>query len=73
MMYFVFYKTKLVPRWISIWGLGASVIYMAAAYMVLFGFEPLSPLYISMNIPLALNEAVMGVFLIVKGFNKNVI
>lgn len=69
-MYYVFYIYKLVPRWLSIWGIIASVIYMGAAYMVLFGFEPLSPLYIAMNIPLALNEAVMGVILIVKGFNK---
>jgi hypothetical protein len=69
-MYFVFYVYKLVPGWLSIWGIIASIIYMAAAYMVLFGFEPLSPLYIAMNIPLALNEAVMGVILIVKGFNK---
>ena len=70
-MYYVFYISKLVPRWLSIWGIVASVIYMAAAYMVLFGCVPLSPLYIAMNIPLALNEAVMGVILIVKGFNKN--
>ena len=71
MMYYLFYTSKLVPRWLSIWGIGASVIYMSAAYMVLFGFEPLSPVYIAMNIPLALNEAVMGILLIVKGFNKN--
>lgn len=70
-MYYVFYTTKLVPRWLSIWGLVASVIYMAAAYMVLFGFEPLSPMYIAMNIPLALNELVLGILLIAKGFNKN--
>ena len=70
-MYFVFYISKLIPRWLSIWGIIASIIYMAAAYMVLFGFEPLSPLYIVMNIPLALNEAVLGVILIVKGLNKN--
>lgn len=71
MMYYLFYTSKLVPRWLSIWGIVASVIYMSAAYMVLFGFEPLSPVYIAMNIPLALNEAVMGILLIVKGFNKN--
>lgn len=69
-LYYVFYVSKLVPRWLSIWGLAASVIYMAAAYMVLFGFEPLSPLYIAMNVPLALNELVMGILLIAKGFNK---
>ncbi len=68
-LYYVLYKTKLVPTWLSIWGLIASIIYMIAAYMVLFGFEPLSPAYIAMNIPLALNEAVLGVFLIIKGFN----
>ncbi len=71
MMYYLFYTSKLVPRWLSIWGIIASVIYMSAAYMVLFGFEPLSPVYIAMNIPLALNEVVMGILLIVKGFNKN--
>ena len=70
-MYYVFYISKLVPRWLSIWGLVASIIYMSAAYMVLFGFEPLSPMYIAMNIPLALNELVLGILLIVKGFNKD--
>lgn len=69
-MYIVFYDSKLVPRWLSIWGIIASVIYMAAAYMVLFGLEPLSPLYLAMNIPLALNEVVLGILLITKGFNK---
>lgn len=68
-LYYMLYKSKIVPTWLSIWGLLASVIYMGAAYMVLFGFEPLSPLYIAMNIPLALNEVVLGVLLIVKGFN----
>jgi len=70
-MYFIFYVSNLVPRWLSVWGIAASIIYMAAAYMVLFGFEPLSPLYIIMNIPLALNEVVLGVLLIVRGFHKN--
>ena len=70
-MYFIFYITKVVPKWISLWGIAACVIYMLAAYMVLFGFEPLSPMYIAMNIPLALNEVVLGLFLILKGFNKS--
>jgi len=72
-LYYLLFKSKLVPKWLSIWGLIASAIYMLASYMVLFGFEPLSPVYIAMNIPLALNEAVLGVFLIVKGFNKDAI
>ncbi len=69
-MYSIFYYSKLVPRWLSIWGIAASIIYMSAAYMVLFGFEPLSPIYMIMNIPLALNEVVLGMFLILKGFNN---
>ena len=69
-MYFIFYYSNLVPKWLSAWGIAACIIYMAAAYMVLFGFEPLSPIYIIMNIPLALNEIVLGVLLIVKGFNN---
>jgi len=69
-LYYILYKTRLVPRWLSIWGLAASIIYMAASYMVLFGFEPLSPAYIAMNVPLALNELVLGIILITKGFNR---
>ena len=69
-LYYILYKTRLVPRWLSIWGLVASIIYMAASYMVLFGFEPLSPAYIAMNVPLALNELVLGIILITKGFNR---
>jgi hypothetical protein len=69
-MYSIFYYSKLVPRWLSIWGIAASIIYMSAAYMVLFGLEPLSPIYMIMNIPLALNEVVLGMFLILKGFNN---
>ncbi|MCK4551586.1 MAG: DUF4386 domain-containing protein [Tenericutes bacterium] len=69
-LYYILYKTRLVPRWLSIWGLAASIIYMSASYMVLFGFEPLSPIYIAMNIPLALNEIVLGIILIAKGFNR---
>jgi hypothetical protein len=69
-MYSIFFYSKLVPRWLSIWGIAASIIYMSAAYMVLFGFEPLSPIYMIMNIPLALNEVVLGMFLILKGFNN---
>jgi hypothetical protein len=70
-MYFIFFFTSLVPKWLSVWGIAASIIYMAAAYMVLFGFEPLSLIYIILNIPLALNEVVLGLLLIIKGFNTS--
>lgn len=69
-LYLVLFKSKLLPRWLSVWGIVSILMYMLAAYLVLFGVKPLSQILIILSIPLALNEMVMAVWLIVKGFNK---
>ena len=68
--YYVLYQTNLIPRWLSGWGLIAIIPYLAAGLLVLFGFfGPLSTSEIVQDFPLALQEMVMAVWLIVKGFN----
>ncbi len=37
MLYFVFYQSKLIPRWISVWGLVGAIIYLASGMLVMFG------------------------------------
>jgi len=68
MLYYIFYKSKLVPRWISVWGLVGIALVLAVGLLGMFG--------ISLQIlwgPLALQEMVMAVWLIVKGFNQSAI
>ena len=70
--YYLLYQTKLVPRWLSGWGLIAIVPYLAAGLLAMFGIiEALSPIYAILNFPLALQEMVLAVWLIVKGFNPS--
>ena len=72
--YYLLYQTNLIPRWLSGWGLIAIIPYLAAGLLVLFGFfGPLSTSGIVLDFPLALQEMVMAVWLIVKGFNQSAI
>lgn len=72
--YYLLYQTKLIPRWLSGWGLIAIIPYLAAGLLVLFGFlGPLSTSEIVLEFPLALQEMVMAVWLLVKGFDPSAI
>lgn len=64
-IYYVFYKTKLIPTWLSSFGLIGAVLYIANPILIMFGFE-----FGFLVIPLAVQEMVMAVWLIVKGFNS---
>jgi Domain of unknown function (DUF4386) len=69
---YLLYQTKLVPRWLSGWGLVAIVPYLTAGLVAMFGIiDALSPIYAILNAPLALQEMVLAVWLIVKGFNSS--
>lgn len=69
---YLLYQTKLVPRWLSGWGLIAIVPYLAAGLLAMFGtITALSPIYTIPQLPLALQEMVLTVWLIVKGFNSS--
>lgn len=70
MLYAILYQSRLVPRWISIWGIIAILLHFITAFLVMFGLvEMLSPVVLAMNLPIFLQEMVMAVWLIVKGFN----
>ena len=72
MFYAVLYQSRLVPRWISVWGLAALIPYLAAEFLALFTLlDPLSPTGVLLHIPLAVQEMVLAVWLIVKGFSPS--
>jgi hypothetical protein len=72
--YIVFYQSKLVPRWLSGWGLVAVAFSLASALLTILGvLVPLSTVFILFNVLIAVQEMVLAVWLIVKGFNPSVI
>ena len=72
MFYAVLYQSRLVPRWISVWGLAALVPYLAAEFLAMFALlDPLSSTAVLLHIPLAVQEMVLAVWFIVKGFSPS--
>jgi hypothetical protein len=70
MYYTVFYQAKLIPRWLSGWGLIAAALCLISGILVMFNIiDFFTPVQIVLNIPIALQEMVLAVWLIVKGFN----
>lgn len=71
MLYAVLYRSKLIPRWVSVWGLIAIIMHLSTAFILMFGLTDVnSPIITIINLPIFLQEMVMAVWLIVKGFNS---
>lgn len=66
MIYYLFYQSKLIPRWLSVWGLIGAILYLAEGLFHMFSVD-----FGILMVPLALLEMVLAVWLIVKGFNPS--
>ena len=70
LLFFILYQSKFVPRWLSAWGLIGTGLTMLASFMVLFRLVAVvTPLYLGMNMPLALHSLILAIWLIAKGFD----
>jgi hypothetical protein len=74
MYYYLLYRSRLVPRWLSGWGLvGAGLGLVAtvlAGFTQEFGFSTVNTV---LNIPIGVQEMVLAVWLIAKGFNTSAV
>ena len=75
MLYWLFFKTKLIPNWLSLWGFVGAILYFAAPVLNLF--DPQHPA-LSLGVkwgnlmaPLAIQEMVFALWMIIKGFNTD--
>lgn len=66
MLNYLLYQGRLLPRWLPAWGFLGAVAYFCAGVVAVF---TTNPIYLMM--PLARQEMVMAVWLIVKGFNTD--
>jgi hypothetical protein len=68
--YAILYRSSLVPRWLSGWGLAAAVLSIIASMLAMFGVAaPVSTTHILLNLPIFLQEIVLAGWLIAKGFD----
>ena len=65
---YLLYRTKLIPRFMSVWGFIGAILFFVASVVKPFGFN-LEILFV----PIAVQEMVFAVWLIVKGFNPSAI
>jgi hypothetical protein len=69
MYYSVLYRARIVPRWLSGWGLVGALLALGvtiySAFIQDFGFSTANTV---LNIPIAIQEMVLAVWLIAKGF-----
>lgn len=71
MMYsFIFYKSKVVPRFIPIIGMTGAALVFTCSILVMFDvIEQVSVWGALLAMPVAANEMILAVWLIAKGFN----
>jgi hypothetical protein len=76
MFYSVLYRSRLVPRFISAWGLIAAAVLLTGSVLEMVGLlTAMSPSALELIIaaPIAVNEIVLAAWLILKGFNPSAI
>ena len=69
LLYMLLIKAKLIPRWISIWGITGALLSALASFLLLFrAVEVFTPGYLFLNVPAGLFELIFAFWLITKGF-----
>jgi len=65
MFYYLFYQSRLVPRWLSVWGLAGTVLYLASPLLAMLGHG-----FGLLMAPLAVAEIVLAIWLIARGLDS---
>jgi len=69
LFYIALYRSRIAPRWLSGWGLVGVPIYLLAALLAAFGvIEMNSTTQMLLFMPLALQEMVLAIWMIARGF-----
>jgi hypothetical protein len=72
MYYYLLFQSRLIPRWLSGFGIVAIILMQVACVLALFSGNLITS-YIPLAAPIAVQEIVLGGWLIVKGFNPSAI
>jgi len=69
-LYYILYKTRLIPHWLSSWGFLANILAMVASFLIFLSLiDVITPQFIALTIPLVLQELFLAIWLIFRRFN----
>ncbi|MEJ2709774.1 MAG: DUF4386 domain-containing protein [Anaerolineales bacterium] len=71
LFYTMLYRSKLIPRFISVWGLIGAITVLTTTLLDVFAISVPTAMGVVLGLPMLLNELFLGVWLIVKGFNSS--
>lgn len=71
LFYYLLYRTRLVPRFISVWGLIAVALVLAWNLVEFVGIHVSFGMVLAL--PMILNEVFLGIWLVAKGFEPSAI
>jgi hypothetical protein len=66
--YCAFLQSRLIPRWLSVWGIAAIILLTTAGVLALFNDDAVTS-YVPLALPIFLQEMVMAVWLMAKGYD----
>ena len=72
-LYYLLFRSRIIPRWLSVWGIVASPLFVVASLSLLWTGDPNSTLSTVLFVPMAAQEMVLAVWLIAKGFDSAVL
>lgn len=69
LFYVLLYRSRIVPRWITLWGLAGIPLYVAAYLLAMYGVVGINSSAVNLLcLPLAVQEMVLAVWMIARGF-----
>jgi hypothetical protein len=69
LFYVLLYRSRIVPRWITLWGLVGIPLYVAAYLLAMYGVVGINSSAVNLlSLPLAVQEMVLAVWMIARGF-----
>jgi hypothetical protein len=65
---YVLFRARLVPRWLSAWGLAAAIAYLAGGVLGMYGPDSVTVIQTALDLPMAVQEMTLAGWLIIRGF-----
>lgn len=72
LFYSLLFRTRLVPRWLSAWGLVGAALAIVASLLIMFRLvEVVTTTYVALNVPMAVQELALAAWLVARGFSPS--
>ena len=74
LFYLLLYRSRMAPRWITVWGFAGIPLYVAAYLLAMYAVVDINSAEVNLLcLPLAVQEMVLAVWMIARGFRPAVV